>query len=81
MTVIEKIIFAMKKHGGKATYAEIYEEIEAINGSPLTKGQMAGIRRRIEDCSSDCDGFKGDDLVYAVYGKGKGTWGLRNFTP
>ena len=78
MTILEKIITAMKKHGGKATYAEIYEEIEVINGIPLTKGQKAGIRRRIEDCSSDCDGFKGNDLFYFVHGKGKGIWGLRN---
>jgi len=81
MTLLEKIVSAMKKHSGKATYAEIYEEIEAINGSPLTKGQMAGISRRIEDCSSECVGFKGDDLFYSVYGKGKGTWGLRNYNP
>ena len=81
MTVLEKIIYALKKHDGKATYAEIYEEIEAINGKSLTKGQMAGIRRRIEDCSSDCDGFKGNDLFYSVYGKGKGTWGLKNYNP
>ena len=81
MTVLEKIILAIKKHGGKATYAEIYEAIEEINGYPLTKGQMAGIRRRIKDCSSECDGYKGDDLFYSVYGKGKGTWGLRDYNP
>ena len=38
----------------------------------------AGVRRYIEECSSDSDVFGGkEDLFYSVLGKGKGLWGIR----
>lgn len=78
MTQLEIVVQALENLGGKANYARIYEEFEQISGVVLTSGKKAGIRKLIEDYSSDSDNFKGKrDIFYSVEGKGKGVWGLR----
>ena len=78
MTQLEAIVQALKDLGGKASYSDIYHRYEFITGIILTPGKKAGIRKNIEDHSSDSDNFKGkEDLFYSVEGKGKGVWGLR----
>lgn len=78
MTQLELIVEAIKNLGGKGTYSEIYGEFERLSSSTLTAGRKAGIRKNIEDHSSDSMNYKGrKDLFYSVYGLGEGTWGLR----
>lgn len=78
MTQLELIVKALTNLGGKGTYSEIYSEFERLSGEMLTPGRKAGIRKNIEDHSSDSMNFKGnEDLFYSVYGLGKGTWGMR----
>lgn len=78
MTQLQIIVLAIRNLGGKATYSQIYEEFEKISGTTLTQGRKAGIRKNIEDHSSDSMNYKGkEDLFYSVYGLGNGTWGLR----
>lgn len=78
MTIKEKVIKSMQNLGGKASYSDLYCEYEKITQTILTSGQKAGIRKCIEDSSSDSKNFTGkEDLFYSVYGKGKGVWGLR----
>ena len=77
MTILDATIQALKNLGGKAAYSDIYEEYEKVVGHGITKNQQAGIRACIERNSSDSDVFKGNDIFYSVYGKGKGVWGLR----
>lgn len=78
MTQIEYIIQAMRNLGGTATYSQLYKEYEIVSGKVLTPGKKAGIRKSIEDHSSDSLNFKGkNDLFYSVHGIGSGTWGLR----
>lgn len=78
MTQLEALLQAMKNLGGKATYSQLYEEYESITGTVLTPGKKAGIRKNIEDHSSDSMNYKGkEDLFYSVDGIGNGTWGLR----
>ena len=78
ITQLDHIIQALKNLGGKANYTEIYEEYEKISGINLTLGRKAGIRKTIEDHSSDSMNYKGKkDLFYSVHGIGNGTWGLR----
>lgn len=78
MTQLEYIVQALRNLGGKGTYGEIYAEFERVSGIALTPGRKAGIRKNIEDHSSDSMNYKGrKDLFYSVYGLGNGTWGLR----
>ena len=78
MTQLEMIIKALKNLGGKAPYSSIYEEVARIGNFNMTKGRQAGIRKIIEDHSSDSLNYKGkDDLFYSVHGVGNGVWGLR----
>lgn len=80
MTVLDTIIEALENLGGKAIYSEIYEKYEAITEKPLTNGQRAGIRKAIEDHSSDSRNYKGKkDIFYSVSGLGSGEWGLRKY--
>ncbi len=76
MTVLETVIKAFENLGGKATYPDLYDEIECIKMCKLTVGQKAGIRKCIEDHSADSKNFKGENIFYSVEGKGKGVWGL-----
>lgn len=78
MTQLDLIVKALKNLGGVAKYPQIYKEFEKITNSKLTPGQKAGIRKNIEDHSSDSLNYKGkEDLFYSVYGLGRGFWGLR----
>lgn len=78
MTQLEMVIMALKNLGGKGVYSEIYAEYEKISNVRLTYGRKAGIRKTIEDHSSDSMNFKGkEDLFYSVNGIGNGIWGLR----
>ena len=78
MTVLERTIEALRHLGGKGSYSEIYREYEKIIGKTITDGQEAGIRKTIEDHSSDSKNYKGQkDIFYSVDGIGKGIWGLR----
>ncbi len=80
VTVLDNIIQAMKNIGGKGSYSEIYTAYEELTGQILTDGKKAGIRKIIEDYSSDSDNYKGkEDIFYSVAGKGKGVWGLRGY--
>ncbi len=78
MKQVEIIVQVLSGLGGKASYRDIYLKYETVIGTRLTYGQKAGIRKCIENHSSDSDNFKGEkDLFYSVEGKGKGVWGLR----
>lgn len=78
MTILETTIQALKNLGGQGAYADIYNECEKIYGHVLTDGQKAGIRKAIEDNSSNSKNYKGkNNIFYSVNGIGKGVWGLR----
>ena len=78
MTQVEYIVQTMRNLGGTATYSQLYKEYEIVSGIVLTPGKKAGIRKSIEDRSSDSLNFKGkNDLFYSVHGIGSGAWGLR----
>lgn len=79
MAVLDNVIAALKRIGGKGTYAEIYTSYETITRESLTDGKKAGIRGCIERNSSDSEVFSGNDVFYAVEGKGRGIWGLRTY--
>lgn len=67
MTQLDYIVQAMKNLGGKATYSQLYEEYEKVSGINLTSGRKAGIRKNIEDHSSDSMNYMGkEDLFYSV---------------
>ena len=78
MTQLEYRVEALKNLGGKASYSQIYEEFERLTNTVLTPGRKAGIRKNIEDHSSDSMNYKGkEDIFYSVGGIGSGEWGLR----
>ena len=73
MTQLEIVIESIRNLGGKAHYSDIYPEFEAISGTKLTPGRKAGIRKTIEDHSSDSMNFKNrGDYFYSVHGLGEG---------
>lgn len=73
----QDIVQALENLDGVASYDDIYSEVSNLR-SNLPKTWKAVIRRRIQDLSSDSDGFKkGQDLFYSVNGLGAGMWGLR----
>ncbi|EOB3575002.1 HNH endonuclease [Vibrio vulnificus] len=74
----QDIVTALENLGGIASYDDIHDEIEKIR-TDLPETWKAVIRRRIQDLSSDSNGFKqGKDLFYSVNGLGAGVWGLRS---
>lgn len=64
MTIYETLIQVLRNLGGKGYYADIYKEYERISGVHLTAGQKAGIRKCIENCSSDSANFKGKEDAF-----------------
>ena len=78
-TMLDRIIKTLENLGGKGRYTEIYSGYETIIGQPLTSGQKAGIRKVIENNSSDSENFNGNDIFYSVEGIGQGVWGLRSY--
>ena len=80
MRQLDWIVRAFENLGGKADYASLYTEFERISDIVLTNGRKAGIRKLIEDHSSDSLNYKGkEDLFYSVDGIGKGIWGLKTY--
>lgn len=78
MKQLDAIIYSLQNLGGTGCYSDIYAEYERITCISLTSGRKAGIRKVIEDHSSDSMNYKGkEDIFYSVYGLGKGIWGLR----
>lgn len=78
MTQLEAIIESLRRLGGQGKYSDIYAEYERVLGTTLTIGRKAGIRRAIENHSSDSCNFKHKgDYFFSVHGIGNGTWGLR----
>jgi hypothetical protein len=75
----DQIVEALTKLGGDATYSQLYAEIEKLVGKPLSNGQRAGIRREIENHSSNSQNWDGmrEDLFRSIGGIGSGHWGLR----
>lgn len=65
MTQLDYIILALNNIGGQATYPKIYEEYERITGQELTVGVKAGIRKNIEDHSSDSMNYKGKQDIFS----------------
>lgn len=80
----QDIVNALQQLGGVASYDAIYSEVKKLREN-LPKTWKDIIRRRVQDLSSDSNGFKnGRDLFYSVNGLGAGMWGLRtqlNDTP
>ncbi len=76
----EDIQEAYRRLGGAASYEQLYQELGRIRGKTLTSGKQAGVRREVENHSSDSENWKPHrpDLFYSVEGKGKGVWGLRS---
>ena len=79
----EEIYDAFVALGGDAQYKDLYEYLERnVPRYHESKNVKATIRAEIERASSDSDVFNGkEDLFFSVYGKGKGYWGIRNYTP
>lgn len=76
-----RIVEAFERLGGDANYTALYAEL--AKGEPsLTPGQLAGIRREIENHSSDSGNYRRTrpDLFRSVGGIGSGHWGLRSFS-
>lgn len=74
----QDIVKALQNLGGVASYEDIYSEVFNLR-SNLPETWKAVIRRRVQDLSSDSNGFKnGEDLFYSVKGLGNGIWGLRS---
>ena len=78
----EDIIKVLGLLGGEAHHNDIFEIIEEIRPKEkLTKTWRNTVRTEILYHSSDAKSFKGkEDLFYSVEGKGKGIWGLNNFS-
>lgn len=83
-----ELVETLKELGGSGTLKDIYLTIQARDKINLKSyvDWKSPIRKQLYLCSSDCDIFKGEpgvktDLFYSIVGKGKGYWGLRNFSP
>lgn len=83
---VDTIVEAFQNQGGIAVLKDIYNYFEENYGDDLSiyVDWRARIRQQIYLHSSDADIFEGkpgdqSDLFYAVEGKGKGVWGLRNY--
>src|SRR5690625_3187582 len=84
---IDKIVEALGNLGGQATLAEIYNIIWDKHSNELQdyKHWKAKVRQQIYFHSSETDIFQGqkgdeNDLFYSIEGKGKGVWGLRDYS-
>ncbi len=76
----ENIVQALENLNGIATYDKIYDEVYKIKKGNVSSSWKETIRRRIQDLSSDSNGYKGkEDIFYSVDGIGNGIWGLRKY--
>ena len=75
-----RIIDALAELGGHARYQDLYKRLG--RDKPLTLNQRAGIRREIENHSSDSANYqiRRPDLFYRMGGPRSGHWGLRSKT-
>lgn len=75
------IIWALEKHGGRATLREIYDMTRIGRerlGKPITAEHDASARECLDSHCSDSGKFRGKaDLFYMPEGKGAGVWALR----
>lgn len=85
--LVDKVVEALKQLNGQATLNEIYTFIEKRYNNRLVEytDWKAQVRKQIYFHSSDTEIFQGQvgdvtDLFYAIEGKGKGIWGLRDFS-
>ncbi|MBJ8107148.1 MULTISPECIES: HNH endonuclease [Bacillus cereus group] len=77
-----EVVESLKSLGGEATLEEIYEEVKARDNKVITKTYQNTIRGTIYKKSSESQDFQGgEDLFYAVNGKGNGRWGLKDYQP
>ncbi|SHM84596.1 putative restriction endonuclease [Anaerosporobacter mobilis DSM 15930] len=79
----DELIEVLKELDGYGHYSDIYDKIQERNRvSGLSKPSWKQtICKIIEDNSIDSDNFKGNNIFYSVFGKGKGYWGLNEYTP
>lgn len=87
---LAEITDALIELGGQAPLTAIYRRVEerSIMNFDDNKNVDAKVRGTLEAHSSDSDAFQSSakkpnngDLFYSVHGKGRGTWGIRNFDP
>jgi hypothetical protein len=73
------IMIAMANLGGKASYAQLYQEVRKVRPGPLPRTWDAIVRNTVESHSSDSENWSRarPDYFYSVEGKGSGIWGLR----
>ncbi len=80
-TWLDDIVRAVENLDGKATLAQIYDELSLIRPNTLVGSWEATVRRTIETHSKDSQNFgvskPENDIFYSVEGIGKGVWGLR----
>lgn len=83
-----EITESLKELGGSGILEDIYLTIKERNHIDLLAyvDWKSQIRKQIYLHSSDCEIFRGNsgdasDLFFSIEGKGKGYWGLRDFTP
>lgn len=79
---LEEIVAGLENLGGKGSLNEIYDVLVKRGNIELSnyKDWKSQIRKQIYLHSSDTEIFNSEnDLFYAVYGKGKGIWGLKNY--
>lgn len=74
---LDDIVDSFEAIGGSGTLSDVYSELESRRPDRPPSWQ-SGVRRMIQDHSSDSAGFKGGvDLFFSVEGLGQGVWGLR----
>ena len=75
VTWVEDIVQALKNLGGRATEAQIQNEVKRIRKGHLPSSWKNIINHRLGDYSSDTSDFKNEDFFQKV---DKGVWALRN---
>lgn len=85
---LKEIRESLNELGGQGTLVDIYSKIEDRNriNLALFSDWKAQVRKNIYLHSSDCEIFTGvagdnKDVFYSLEGKGKGLWGIREFSP
>lgn len=73
----EDIKRSFERLGGKATWAELYEHIQANARRGLPKNWQAVVRYTVFTNSSDSESFGGGEDLFTQYARG--TWGLKNY--
>lgn len=74
-TMVEDIIQALRNLGGHASLTGLYNEIERMRITPLTKQWKANVRGLLQTYSSDSRGYKGGKDYFYRTSLG---WGVRD---